>query len=352
LAASVTEIIKFLDTKDETLRSMIGSFVDCNTPARADELIKQIKCREEEYTPDFRAAGKKPFCSIFFAAAYFIRGRRSQALKHLDDAERGFNCNGEEWNLAMARWMHALFAQEMDQSERSKLYFEKAVSILRRLSLEYRRKGHYEDAEECLKLVEQIQASSQPAEPPKSAAPGGPPRQPQEKAPPAPAAPPKTARPVIAGLLFPVYDPVSAGKGGNFIFDSQPQGQAAIHELTIDEKPFRVFSLRTGEPVILHPRVYRWMYVVGDSMNRAQPHPLVEGDCLLVVETGTSGLSPKPDDIVVAALVDPANPTDRAGVVKRYTSTGLRSESSQTYASIPLKKAKVKGIVLAVAKPV
>ncbi len=342
LEPPITEIIRYLETKDDTLKSMIGSFAACNTPSQADKLIKEFQCKADEYASDFRAAGNRPFCSIFFAAADIIHGRRLQALKHLEDAERGFNCSGQEWNLAMANWMHALIGQGLNQGDRADRDFEKASGILRRLAYERRRSGRYEDAEECLRLVERIKESSSPT--PHSEA--------IKKQPVPPASPPEPALSGLASIIFPVYDPVNAGESGNFIFDSQPQGQVSLNELTIDEKPFRVYSLRVGEPVIMQPRIYRWMYVVGDSMNQASPQPLIEGDCILVVETGSAGLSPKGNDIVVAALQDPTGPADRAGVVKRYTKAGLCSESSQSYSPIPLKKVKVKGIVLAVAKPI
>jgi hypothetical protein len=342
LEPPITDIIKYLETKDDALKSMIGSFAACNTPFQADELIKEIKCKADEYASDFRAAGNVPFCNIFLAAADVIKGHHSQALKHLEDAERGFNCSGQVWNLAMATWMHALIGQGINQPDRADRAFKKASAILTRLSFERRRNGLYEDADECLRLARQIDdtASLKP-EPVKTG-----------EGPVSSVSPAEPVQPRSASIAFPVYDPVHAGESGNFIFDSQPQGQASINELIIDDEPFRVFSLKAGEPVVLQPRVYRWLYVVGDSMNQASPQPLIEGDCILVVETGTAGLSPKVNDIVVAALVDPAGAEDRAGVVKRYTKTGLCSESKQSYSPIPLKKAKVKGIVLAVAKPI
>lgn len=356
MGISISEILKHLDTKDETLKAMIRSFGDCKTRPRADELIKDIKCKEDEYASDFRAAGQKPFCSILFAAAHFISRRYAQATEHLQDAERGFACSGQAWNLAMARWMHALIHQKTNNADRARLEFDKASLILARLSLEYRRMGRYEDSELCQSLIGQIResASAEPeqAHPPEPPGQGRPKK--AQAPPPSPSTSPSSKPPTVRSqpVIFPVYDPVSAGEGGDFIFDSQPQGLASIRELTIDEKPFHIFSMREAEPVILRPRIYRWLYVVGDSMNRSSPHPLIEGDCILVVETDSAGLVPKANDIVVAALLDPAKPVDRAGVVKRYTPQGLCSESSQTYPRIPLKKAKVRGIVLAVAKPV
>jgi hypothetical protein len=246
--------------------------------------------------------------------------------------------------------MLGLFHMQVNQLDLAKQKFEDAASLLKNLSRQYRRIGRYDKAEESLALVERIQEAApettavlaQLAKPSRE--------RPRGLAPRPVTSPPAAVPP--GELIFPIYDPVRAGKGGNFIFDSQPQGQAAISELTIDDKPFRVFSMRAGEPVTLHPRIHRWLYVAGNSMDQATPHPLIEGDCILVVETGPTGLRPQANDIVVAALTDPSSPLDRAGVVKRYTSAGLCSESSQAYPPIPLKKVKVKGIVLAVAKPV
>lgn len=349
MPAPITEILQFLDTKDDTLRSMISSFKDCATLAKADELIKDIKCKEAEYSPDFRAAAKRPFCSICYTAAYYVRGRHSQALRHLEDAERGFNCSGQEWNLAMARWMHALLDQSMGQNERAKLNFEAAGNILKRLSYDYRRKGRYETADECGKLIEMIRASTDAELPHQLKASQSNKQEPKNEMPiPVPVKSPSSN---AGTLIFPVFDPVCAGTTGHFIFDSEPQGQLSLGELTINEKPFRIYSLKNNEPVFLHPRIYRWMLVTGDSMNQAHPYPLNEGDCLLIVETDSDGLSPRSGDIVVAALLDPSSSAERAGVVKRYSPAGLRSESSQAYPSIPFKKVKVKGIVLAVAKP-
>ncbi len=353
MQAPLNEILNHLDTRDDTLKSMIHAFTECKTRLRADELIKAIKCKEEEYSSDFRAAAKKPFCSVLSAAAHFLNHRYTQASGVLKDAERGFACSGQEWNLAMARWMHALVHLQTDQADLARQDLEKAGQILGRFSLEYQRKGRYEDSEACQALISRMKTSSGPvpAQPSRSQ----PKAQSPKVQPLSPAASPLSPKPPFSRpqpVVFPIYDPVSAGEGGNFIFDSQPQGHASISQLFIDGKPFQIFSMRPAEPAILQPRIYRWLYVIGDSMNRSTPYPLTEGDCILVMETDSSGLSPKADDIVVAALLEPSGPAERAGVVKRLTSGGLCSESSQAHPPIPLKKVKIKGIVLAVAKPV
>lgn len=350
MAENIVGLLKYLDPGDEAIQALVDAFWDCQTAAQADQLIKKIKCREDEYKPDFRAADKKPFCSILYAAAYSIREKPAKSMEHLEDAERGFNCSGQEKHLAVARWMHGLLHMQDGHPELAKLDLEAAAAGLERLAVRHRRVGRYEKAEECLGLAEQIKEITPETSQLEALKINVKPGRGKTKAHrPSPA--PKSA-PRFGALVFPVYSPVSAGKGGDFVFDSLPQGQASISELTIDEVPYRVFSLKADEPVTMHARIHRWMYVQGDSMNQAAPHPLLEGDCILVVETGSSGLGPKANDIVVAALLDPASNADRAGVVKRYTSKGLCSESSQAYPPIPLKKARVKGIVLAVAKPI
>ncbi len=347
MLAAIPSILKYLKPDDEAIEAMIDLFKDCSTPARAEELLKAIQCQEDEYKSDFRAADKKPFCSILYAASYAIRGNRPKAFEHLKVAQRGFNCSGQERNLAVARWMHGLLHLQDGHPEKAKLELEAAAATFATVAAQYRRISRYEEAELCQDLAEQITEST-----PKTSELRALQVKPRTQHSRGKTSKVAASQPVFAPLVFPIYDPVNAGKSGHFIFDSQPQGQASITELTIDEKPYRVFSLKAGEPVMLAPRVYRWMYVVGNSMNQARPQPLNEGDCLLVAETSASGLTPKPNDIVVAALTDPSGTGERAGVVKRYTAEGLCSESSQTYTPIPLKKARVKGIVLAVAKPI
>ena len=355
----IAEILGYLETQDDTIKAMGRSIASCKSKRRVDRLREEIRCKEIEYNSSVRTKENKPFCSFFNAAIYYKGSNFESAAEQLERAEIGFRGSGQERNLALSLWLHALILQKAGQGISAKSDFDKAIDIFERIAREYQRTGRYVEMGECLNIIDRIKQSistqlkksarqKQPLQDPFIETSKIQPVQPVSSG----SVSIKRAAIPPQPVIFPIYDPVSAGKGGDFIFDSEPQGQASISELIIDEKPFRVYSMREKEPAILQPRIYRWLYVIGDSMNRTIPYPLIEGDCILVVETNSSGLSPKSNDIVVAALLDPAESADRAGVVKKYTNEGLCSVSSKDYPVIPLKKARVKGIVVAVAKPV
>ena len=349
----IAEILGYLETQDDTIKAMGRSIASCKSKRRVDRLREEIRCKEIEYNSSVRTKENKPFCSFFNAAMQYKGGNLESATEQLVRAEIGFRGSGQERNWALSLWLHALILQKAGQGISANSDFDKAIDIFEKIARDYQRTGRYVEMGDCLNIIDRIKQSISTK------------RSARQKQPILETTKIRSVQPGTSAsasiklaaippqpVIFPIYDPVSAGKGGDFIFDSEPQGQASISELIIDEKPFRVYSMREKEPAILQPRIYRWLYVVGDSMNRASPYPLIEGDCILVVETNSSGLSPKSNDIVVAALLDPAGSADRAGVVKKYTNEGLCSLSTKDYPVIPLKNARVKGIVVAVAKPV
>ena len=61
--------------------------------------MEEIKCKEVEYNSTVRTKGNTPFCSILFAATFFIRSDYSHATAHLQDAEMGFKGTGQPRNL-------------------------------------------------------------------------------------------------------------------------------------------------------------------------------------------------------------------------------------------------------------
>ena len=156
----IAEILGYLDTKDDSLKSMIHSFANCKTVRRAEQLMEEIKCKEVEYNSTVRTRGNKPFCSIFFAATFFIRGDYSQASGHLQDAEMGFRGTGQPRNLAMALWIHALVYQKTNQAELAKSDFEKAINILEKISADYQRTGRYDNGGEFLSILKRIKQSA------------------------------------------------------------------------------------------------------------------------------------------------------------------------------------------------
>ncbi len=152
-------------------------------------------------------------------------------------------------------------------------------------------------------------------------------------------------------IIFPVFSPIRAGEEGPFVLENPTDIVATISEIRFDDIPYSVYNIRSeSSPIKLHPRVYRWFLVEGNSMNLAKPVPILENDYVLTTDLGASYTVPQPGDIVIAALYNPAQ-GQRAGVIKRYTPKGLQSISTDGYPNIPLENASIRGIVLAVAKP-
>ena len=71
---------------------------------------------------------------------------------------------------------------------------------------------------------------------------------------------------------------------------------------------------------------------------------------MLTVEIGRSDFSLQYNDIVIATVQNPTG-VERAGVIKLYTPNGLHSVSKQSHPIFPLGKGKIRGVVIAVARP-
>ena len=152
-------------------------------------------------------------------------------------------------------------------------------------------------------------------------------------------------------LIFPVQSQIRAGTEGKFIFESQPDLDAILDELAFNDINHYFYNLREeGNPIILDPRVYRWFHIEGNSMNQATPVPVMDKDYILAIDINLSNRNAQIGDIVVAALHNPLQ-GERAGVLKKYTSKGLESRSSEEYPIISRRKASIRGVAIAVAKP-
>jgi len=350
------DLLQYLDTEEKMLKSIARDAAGCETPRGAEAIIANIQEKLATYEVDVRAEQNLAFCRFFLAYAYYFLGDYQQASDQADNAISLFGNRDQGRNRALALWLRALINLKTGHDSQAEMDFQDAIMILQQKSSEYQRTGNYKDFDNHQKIIKRIKQDSIPTRdhPPareKAEKRTGSVENRSQSYSNSSSFAQRNSKIKPQGLVYPIYDPVQAGKGGKFIFDSLPEGQASISEILIDDKPFHIFSIRENESVILQPRIYRWLYITGDSMNQASPVPLLEGDCALVMETESSGFIPSENEIVVAALVDPSGISDRAGVIKKYTREGLCSESSKSYPKIPLRKARVRGIVVAVAKP-
>lgn len=151
-------------------------------------------------------------------------------------------------------------------------------------------------------------------------------------------------------LAFPVYV-VHAGVDGEIVYEGAPFDEVVIETVIIGNKLHRIQSLRQRPDVILRPAVYRWLQVQGDSMENADPVPILKGDCVLVIDISRGDYIPQYGDIVIAArhtLIE----SDGAVIIKRFRPEGLCSESNTPYETIPLQDVSIRGLAIAIAKPV
>jgi hypothetical protein len=148
-------------------------------------------------------------------------------------------------------------------------------------------------------------------------------------------------------LTSDIFDFAHASKVGIFVFDDEPVGEMTIENIRFDGKPHEIFSLRNEYQIKLAPQTqYRWLKVAGRSMNNASPVPLNPGDYVLAALNVNYDIG----ELVIADLINAPSMQERAGVIKRYGSKGLKSESTDDIEPIPLSEVVIRGVAIAVAK--
>jgi hypothetical protein len=151
-----------------------------------------------------------------------------------------------------------------------------------------------------------------------------------------------------ASMVYGVYDVGHASKVGRFVLEDDQISEMSIEDVRFDDKKHKIYNLHIGSQIRLHPSgEYRWLRVVGNSMNRATPIPIDPEDYVLV----DFKVNPQPGNIIFASFCNPPTPAERAGVIKRLSGEGLRSESSEIIEPIPMEDVELRGVVLAIAKP-
>jgi hypothetical protein len=169
---------------------------------------------------------------------------------------------------------------------------------------------------------------------------------------PRPGNPRQSSSPGVQGsyLSFPIYT-VRAGLDGEIAYESAPLGEVVIETLIINGTPHTIHNLREWPEIVMRPAVYRWLQVQGDSMENATPVSILEGDCVLVIDIPRGDYKPRYGDIVIATS-HTAEGSEGAALIKRFKKDGLYSESNTFYPAIPLKDVSLRGLAIAVAKPV
>jgi hypothetical protein len=346
----IADILKgYLSFQDKTHEGLLHEVLEmCKSVKGTEEAIVRLESMVDNYSSGLELLDKVPYCHLFLSYAQYRWNNSAHSTKCALDAIQGFEQRHEIRNLALAFWIRALVYWESAHVDEAKQDINKAIELIKQEMGDNKRTSHYEKCQDCEIILERIisDAHQMGMNIPSN-------RKSQNTYEPSPQ-PSQSSRPLKPSnqLIFPAYDPVNAGLEGNFIFDSEPALDGVVEEINFRGIPHLIYNEREqGAPIRLHPFVYRWLQVKGNSMDQAEPVPICNNDFVLVVDVHASDIKPQYNDIVVAAVRNPT-PEERAGVIKKYTRNGLRSMSSQPYDVFPLQNVSIRGVVIAVAKPV
>ena len=148
---------------------------------------------------------------------------------------------------------------------------------------------------------------------------------------------------------FPVLGKIPAGTPANI---AERSGAISFEDVILDDIYYRIASLKRGESIVNLPdgKEYYVLKVSGNSMNNAQPEPIMDGDYVLMHAQDSANNG----DIVAAEIVG----VDERATLKRYSFEGgklVLSPESHDSIFIPISpgphdKVYIRGVALAVLK--
>jgi hypothetical protein len=336
MQSELVGIIKTLELSHpevNTLREQ--SLALCVDPKDADQLLDQFRSSDQD---SGNCQEYQAFCALCKAGLLDSTGELIAALDEANKALEEFRFCGNSLNEGLAHRFLGLiyFHQEKDSLAINEL--TKSIQIFKSCADNYGGESNYAKKSDCeIQIYEcekQIDRIMNPGEPVDNNI-----RLNSNKF-------TKLSWPT-ASIVYGVYDVGHASRVGKFVLEDDQIGLMSIETIKFDDKSHKIFNLRIGNQISINPNgEYRWLRVVGQSMNKATPVPIDQDDYVLV----HFKVAPQYGNIVFASFNRPPTPAERAGVIKRYSREGLKSESTDQIEPIPLEEIELQGIVLAVAK--
>jgi len=343
------KILNLLDIDDRMAQNTRESVkLIHNDYGKARALLKNLDKRESG--GNCFECGNRFYCAIFRACIYYDLNELDNALTQIEKSTRDFELSGSIWNETIAMWLYGELLIKKKKETRARAMLGETVKNFIYLARKFRNFDDYtrykisnNAIEEISLRLKNLQITLPPTEQSK--------RKEKEAIQEAFQKHYKKQLWKPSSIIFKVHSQITAGREGNFVFDSDASLDGNIDEITFSNTPHLVYNtVKEGLPVIFNPKVHRWFHVNGDSMNLATPIPIEDKDYVLAIDTVNSNQAPQFGDIIVAEVHSP-EADERAGVVKKLTKNGLESMSTKPFDPIPYKKIKPRGIVIAVAKP-
>ncbi len=335
--AEITGIFRYVNLQHPVLADLKDSLLNCQSVDNAIALLERFSPTCDLLINPWDYQGFHALLRVCFMLARNTGGE--DALSQADQAIAAFRYTGDSYNEAVGHRIQGLLYQRMGRASLALTSLQRAVTLFTPCEESYGSESNYPRERDCADQIQACQSAIDEVE---------------HQSPTAPSQPETSSKPIfvpnwpIARLVIGVQDFVLASHIGRYIMDNDPVGEIQINELIIDGDIHRFYSAQKGnfEYTLVPGNDYRWLKVAKVSMNQTSPTPICPND-LVLVDTGRNA---NVGDIVIAELFDPPTPQERAVVVKRYSNKGFQSESTEEIPPIPLDKASIRGVVLAVAK--
>lgn len=344
MSIDIKETLEKLQTKDSSLvemRKKLIQFIGLSTTDSENlhTLLEELQQRYRQ--PSCQNFHNQAFYALLIGAAFFKLGENLKAANWYETAECQFRNQGEVWNQCIALKLLGLAYLSAEEQYKAACVFEKAQHILSQ-EIRLHKNEYANEYQELNASLDALisKARQNPAKTKKV-------QQPDISTSPRPVQAIRAWLP--ARIIYSVRDFGHANPNPEFDMDEDQISEMSIDAISFDGMSHTVYNLRPGagnQIKLTSSGNYRWLKVAGNSMNRADPIPLEPGDYVLADQDQ----APQNGNIVIANLHDSPTPAERAGVIKRYSSKGLKSESNEQIDPIPLTDVDIRGVVIAVAK--
>jgi tetratricopeptide (TPR) repeat protein len=345
MSENIIEKLEKLKTEDTSLIKMRARLLDSignssGTPQSLrdlmDELFQQYKI------PGSQNFHNQAFYATLIGFAYNHLEEYQEAINWFESASTQFRNQGDIWNQGIALNFLGLAYLSAGKKTQAINAYERAQNILKQ---EIRiHEDAYEYDYRWLIAGLDVLIEDARLNPEKKKAKPTPNLRPFRK-------PLQAKRPwPTAHIVYGVQDFGHATGKPAFGLSDDRVGEMSIDAISFNGESHTLYNPRTGagDQIKLNSSGnYRWLKVAGNSMNQASPIPIEPGDYALA----DLDQAPQFGNIVIANLHNPPTPDERAGVIKRYASKGLKSESVEQIDPIPLEYADIRGVVIAIAKP-
>jgi hypothetical protein len=338
--SEILGMIKLIKLRQPETISLQKAMVACPDHKIADNLLEKME--PEDNTPsdcrEYRAF--HALCKSCVHLENKTKPDLVSASAKAQDALRGFRSCGDSFNEGLVCRLFAIICQKQGKTIKAIAEFSRAIDVFTQGLDSYEAENDFQSKAECEKQIHECVEAIKGIDLNSSSSNSGNQTQAQKA---------KKQTWPTAWIRFGIHDFGQASQHGKYVMDDEQISEMTIGEVTINEVVHKLFSAQTGNSAItfIPGRDYRWLRVKGDSMNRATPTTIEPDDYILAELNRNVNVG----DIVVASLLNPPTPAERAGLIKRNGGSELRSESEKDIEPIPISEVEIRGVVLAIAKP-